>query len=1289
VPDDRSPQIRNEINRDNPRERGRQFLAARLMPLRPKDAEAGGPAGPESARLAQEPERLPHDFRRRLVEQYRRHQRADAARRAAAGSGEAPGEDRPEARQPGPPVPPPVSGWIPIGPSVVRQGQTPALPPVSGRVQAIAVARGGNPVYAGAANGGVWRSDDSGRTWRSLMESFDVDPHPVAEKDPGADSLSCGAVAIHPAHPDKIYVGTGEPVVHGYFGVGPVVSSDGGQSWVRETVAGDNSLALKGSLFYALAVDPGDPDRVVAATTKGLYRREPDRDGGYCWVHKPSGGQGETTSVVATRTGNTTTFYASGTDGHVFTSADGESWDEIGNACPGTDGEPAFPGENVKRVGLAVQPTNGCVVYALVARKTDEKLHGLYRLDLADGTWRKVLGVPADLLGGLGRWGGGASTMAIAVDPADVNRIYLGGTGVQVPNAYTGNAEICGAVYRCAITVSGTVVRAAPAHIGATVHADIAALEFAPGDPDELWVGCDGGAFVSTNPACADTRFRACNTGLAILEMNHLAQHPSEDAVLFCGTQDNGGVRFTGEPAWLYSAGGDCGYFVVNWHDPYQVLSTFTDGGVRRSVDGGTRYGYDDVNVPLAENEGVEFYAPIAGTPRRRAATAAEAKAEAGIVAFGSVRPWISTEFGDNWQSIPNGNLDDDALTGDGRQGNICSLVFASASRLYAGTTGGGVYQFVYTGTSSTWKRKPLHNAGASLELTGPVTAIAVDPADHSGQSIYITFGRLGEGDYRHVWHFNGTRWEPRSGPEPPSIIPIAIGARPHPIAADPVNLRLMDVHTNAIAVDPANPSHLYVGADIGIWRSTDAGKTWSTFSSGLPDAAVLDLLLHPDARLLRAATFGRGVYECGLDAAPARPVELYVRGTQLDQGRRPTVDGRPDPTRQGRRVFHWAGPDIKLDTPDAAGNYRLPVSPPTLADFLEFTDTLTDDARNVATCATEVTSTRVYVQVHNRGALPADNVRVMLLVANAPVALPALPPGFAASVRNGTPINTAGWQTAGFATLNGVRPGAPQIAAFDLATDKLPAPDQPAGDNHHCLLALVHHPDDSFTATQTVSDLLSLNERKAAHKHLKAVQFVEELEHPPPAILRARLNNADASRKLVTDLVVDFLRTTTPDGAVVRYPGRVRLVLPAALQLDGTLRQLTQGLQSAQQSSDFIRWADQQRELLVKNKPGMHHYNDVFVQQQIGEIDDILAPGMQILRAPGNAKSATVRKIVIPPGASRTVFLLFDRPNRGRYPPGLAFSVDLMQLDHGSKAVLGGLSGRIELAWPSMYHPR
>ena len=61
------------------------------------------------------------------------------------------------------------------------------------------------------------------------------------------------------------------------------------------------------------------------------------------------------------------------------------------------------------------------------------------------------------------------------------------------------------------------------------------------------------------------------NTGLQTLEMNHLGQHPTEDAVVFCGTQDNGGARFTGEEAWYHSVWGDSGFLVVNWNDPYRV----------------------------------------------------------------------------------------------------------------------------------------------------------------------------------------------------------------------------------------------------------------------------------------------------------------------------------------------------------------------------------------------------------------------------------------------------------------------------------------------------------------------------------------------------------------------------------------------------------------------------------------------------------------------------------------------------------------------------------------------
>ena len=123
------------------------------------------------------------------------------------------------------------------------------------------------------------------------------------------------------------------------------------------------------------------------------------------------------------------------------------------------------------------------------------------------------------------------------------------------------------------------------------------------------------------------------------------------------GSQDNGGERFTGEEAWLYSSGGDSGYYVVNWSDPYRVVDTYVHGAVQRSVTGGTRYSYSDVPVPLIAGDSALFYAPLVGTPINPGAPG-----ESEILAFGSVRPWISTNFGTAWQSIPNNTLVGDQL---------------------------------------------------------------------------------------------------------------------------------------------------------------------------------------------------------------------------------------------------------------------------------------------------------------------------------------------------------------------------------------------------------------------------------------------------------------------------------------------------------------------------------------------------------------------------------------------------------------------------------------------------
>jgi hypothetical protein len=70
----------------------------------------------------------------------------------------------------------------------------------------------------------------------------------------------------------------------------------------------------------------------------------------------------------------------------------------------------------------------------------------------------------------------------------------------------------------------------------------------------------------------------------------------------------------------------------------------------------------------------------------------------------------------------------------------------------------------------------------------------------------------------------------------------------------------------------------LYAGTDIGVYRSTDGGATWSSFSDGLPRVAVFDMAIQNGNRTLRIATHGRGLWELSIATSPA-----VIEGTVTD----------------------------------------------------------------------------------------------------------------------------------------------------------------------------------------------------------------------------------------------------------------------------------------------------------------------------------------------------------------------------------------------------------------------
>ena len=1101
------------------------------------------------------------------------------------------------AAAPAAPGVPGTNNWVPIGPSVVRRGQPSGRPAISGRASGIAIAPGGSRVYVATADGGVWRSDDGGSTWRSTMENFDLDPTAF-----GATSLACGAIAIDEADPDRVYVGTGEgdtnalfsrrltSALPSYRGVGPLRSDNGGGLWTNEPTA-PGSPTLVGSAFYALAVDPGDRENVVAATNVGLYRREPDGAGGHHWVQKRAGVH---PSVVVARTGSTTRFLAAQWGDKVYSSTDGSTWAVLGTSFP----------TGCARIGLAVQRNNPNVVYALVANSSDALL-GVYRLDNLTGAWKNISGAPSDVLGSQGDY-----DLTICVDPNDSGRIFMGGSAVATNDA---------SIYRGQVSASGSSYSMASTFVGTGAHPDVHMLAFAPGDSSTVWCCCDGGVFRTTN-ATGASNFKARNTGLATLSANYLAQHPTQPALMFVGFQDNGTGRYTGEECWTHVAPGDGGYPVVNWHDPRKVL-VYWNGSVNAATDGGQDYGSWFDATPAGADWWI-MAQPLVTTPYNPSRPA-----DADVVAYGAgAALFVSTNFGDTWTALPS-------LP----SGLIYSLALASPTRLFVGATNGRVYRYDKSG--STWTQTRIDNAaGGALPLAALVTDIAVDPADSTKRSIFITFG--GHGDYRHVWRFNGTAWQSRSGPSAGALT------------------SLLDVEHNAVVCDGS--AAVYVAADIGVWRSTDGGANWTVLENGLPDSAVLDLQLHQASRRLRASLHGRGVYEYKLDAPATPDVELYVRDTNLDLGLTTTVDWLDDPAAWPvDQVRHWESPNIKVDVPTSSGWQ----TPTTALDFYVFNDKLVDGSANVATLngSSGTVTNRVYVEVHNRGIVADAAVQVMLLLTDASAGLPPLPAGFATNVQTGTPISTASWHTVGIKTVNDLRAGLPQIVEFDLPSTLLPPPASLPGHAHQCLLVLLHSVNDIFSSSQTDVDTLTVANRKVAQRNLNVVEFVGV---PPAGASAGRWSrlylHPGAHYSAPYDLELDLRH----------FPGTVGLVLPAKLLTAAALKKHKPG-----NAALVKKWAaDEEKYLDTWLQNG--RFDHARCRQMLHDVK--LVAGRPMISLKGGGKNRSVIQGLTPPkGAALPVFLRVALPPKAKAGQSWEFSVTLRSRNQ-KKRIAGGCTYRV-----------
>ncbi|HEU4523985.1 MAG TPA: hypothetical protein VFR62_03135 [Gemmatimonadales bacterium] len=663
-----------------------------------------------------------------------------------------------------PPMGPPTATgphWRSLGPWTIPNGQTygASRVNVSGRISCVAIDPG-NPshVLVGAANGGVWETFDRGGSW--------------APRTDYAATLTVGAIAFDPRNPATVYCGTGEGNWWSFLGAGILRSTNGGTTWSPHCTA-----PFVGQGFYDLLIDPADSRFMYAATTGGLYT---SRDGGVTWTLRravrtwslamaPAGGAGAE-------------ILAACADGLFRSTNRGNAWAAV--ALPGSPG-------GFARLATAISPLRPAVAYAWGASGSTA-----YLWRRAQGTWTAVAPPPGVNVNQA--W----YDWFLAISPDRPGQIYCGAIEV-----HRGELAPGGIWTWTNLTNKGAS--------GDSIHPDQHAIAFEPGQPNTIYVGNDGGMYLSLDRGIT---WQHRNNGLVITEFEYIAQDYGASRWLIGGTQDNGTERWTGSAVWDHIADGDGGDCGVNRTTPDTCFHTYFGMSPERSTSRGNFGTWAWLPPPVPAGEGSLFYPPF------------ECSTGGGdTVAIGGDATYVSRNNMTTWTRLAHPVA-----------ARASALAIPNANTVYVGALNGQVYRTTWNG--SAWN--------ALAALTTPragavVSDILVDP--NNANRIWVTYRTVGGGRvYRS--DDGGTTWTDRTAGLP--------------------NLPI-----NAIEVDPWNGNRAWVAADLGVYQTWDGGASWTDFSSALPNAYVGDLLFHPHARVLRAGLRNRGVWEVPVDGWMTAPI--------------------------------------------------------------------------------------------------------------------------------------------------------------------------------------------------------------------------------------------------------------------------------------------------------------------------------------------------------------------------------------------------------------------------------
>ena len=767
-------------------------------------------------------------------------------------------------------------GWRAIGPTNM-----------GGRVSALALVPGSDSeLYVGFATGGLFKTDNMGTTFSEVFrdkETASIGAVAVAhapEAWPGWDAMAADGDTV--AVEDRaekgrgriVWVGTGEGNGRNSssWGHGVYRSTDGGGSFEHVGLTETHNIPR-------LAVDPGNPDVCYVAALghlwgdnaeRGVFRT---RDGGQSWDHVLKVDDQVGACDVVLDPNNPQTVYAGlykasrrawkfegHTDkGGLFRSDDGgDTWTHL------TTGLPARTG----RIGIAVYPGDSKILYAVVesdqggtgrsAWDDRSPAGGLFRSDDRGDTWRRVQDLNFRPF----------YFSRVAVDPEDPDRVYMPGWDVTVS------------------TDGGRTFK----RTSDNVHVDHHAFVIVPENPKRIFLGNDGGLYISHDHAATWDLVNHLDVG----QFYHVSTDNGSPYRVGGGLQDNG--SWIGPSATNFQSGSEskAGILAEDWTavyggDGFKVLFDPEDPNIIYATSQGGNLGRVHLDTHLV-------------APLRAAADEGQTMIrwnwdapflishhDPSVLYHAGNKVFKLTERGEFWYAI-SGDLtrqEVDKVFTEGSQAEAYGTLTAlsesplTAGTLWAGSDDGLIHVTFDDGKS--WKDVTPKAVGGRY-----VSHLEASYAD--GKTAYATVDGHRSDVFKPLILMTtngGGKWTDITGDLPDG---------------SPVRV---------VREDPGNPDVLYCGTENSAYVTFDRGKSWlKPGGKSLPTVPVYDLHLQRTEMDLIAGTHGRSLWilddmGCFGELPRVKDEALHVF---------PVADATPQlygfrGYGQGHRVFHGANP--------------------------------------------------------------------------------------------------------------------------------------------------------------------------------------------------------------------------------------------------------------------------------------------------------------------------------------------------------------------------------------------